>query len=54
MSDFTEAVIASLTSEWRSTAEIAETFRSPRRANPLTAHVFKVLSDAERRGLAEK
>lgn len=25
-----------------------------RRANPLAAHVFKVLSDAERRGLAEK
>lgn len=54
MSDFTEAVVASLTSEWRSTAEIAGAFRSPRRANPLTAHVYKVLATAERRGIAER
>lgn len=54
MSDFTEAVVASLTSEWRSTAEIAGAFRSPRRANPLTAHVYKVLATAEKRGIAER
>lgn len=54
MSEFTEAVVASLDSEWRSTAEIAAGLPNPRRANPLTAHVFKVLSDAERRGIAEK
>lgn len=54
MSEFTQAVIGSLTSEWRSTSEIASGLPNPRRANPLTAHVYKVLSGAERMGLAER
>ena len=54
MSEFIQAVLASLTDEWRSTREIADGLPRTGRANPLVPHVFKVLSGAERAGVAEK
>lgn len=54
MSEFSEAVVAALTAEWRSTSEIAAQFPNPRKVYPITSHVYKILDTAERRGVAEK
>lgn len=54
VSEFTEAVRASLTPEWRTTREIADGMAG-RRADPMArSHVYKVLNKLARRGVAEK